>query len=812
MIMSIVMAISVLAGMPTMKVEAASQENVVSQLNSLMSQYVGRTATSSQMYMGSQCKGFANWVFLKVFGVYIGPYPDNANYTVNSSTAKCLGTIMPGNMSAANAKNLFSQAAPGDYIQVQRSYKNSSGSYGAHSMIAVSTDSSGITVFDCNSDGKNTIKKYTISWSTFASKNRGASLYRCNGYTPSKAAVSKPTNVTLSKNQYWYDIKDTITLSPSANNATDYWICIKKDGNTVANFKMNGAYSFAANKWGYGDYYAWISACNSAGSTDSSGITFSVVKAPGYKGVSTAKKRYSIDETVNINVSTVCAKGQVIGIDRYTQRVLTQDVPANYSISASKLGVGDYSAYFSVYNGSGTVDTSRVHFSIYNSKPKTSSVSMNKTSFAKGEKVTFTFKSDTATNYSLGIDNTSGRIQTYDTTNESYTRTFDKCGDYSCYVTSWNKYGYKDSARIQFTVGGHQYTSKVEKAATCTTAGVRRYTCTSCKKTYTEAIPKTGHSYTTKVVAPTCKEKGYTLHTCSKCKNSYCDNNTNVTSTHTYGAWTVTKAANCKTEGAKSRKCTVCKKTETVSVPKTAHNYLAKEVAATAKEQGYTLYTCSACGDSYKVVSDIPYEDKTDDTNDDPKEPDDETEEEDTVEEDYEEVQEYTDISECSVTKLKSSYAYTGKKITPKLIVKDGQNRLEKNEDYTIVYKNNKACGKATVVITGKGDYKGTLVKTFRIVPKKSVLSSVKHSGTGKIKISWKKDKQASGYEVLVSTNKKFKGGKKKIIIAKNQITAKTVKNLKADKTYYVKMRAYKVIDGKKYYGAYSKVKTVINK
>ncbi len=89
--------------------------------------------------------------------------------------------------------------------------------------------------------------------------------------------TTKPKSVSLAKNQYWYDIKDTITLSPSSSNAQVYWICIRKNGVDIINTKIIGDYSFKANDYGYGEYYAWVSAVNSCGSTDSESVSFSVI-------------------------------------------------------------------------------------------------------------------------------------------------------------------------------------------------------------------------------------------------------------------------------------------------------------------------------------------------------------------------------------------------------------------------------------------------------------------------------------------------------------------------------------------------------
>ena len=205
---------------------------------------------------------------------------------------------------------------------------------------------------------------------TVATRSYSLSNSDINGYgRPAYKSSTKPTNVSLEKNQNWYDIKDTITLTPKSNGATSYYmsICNSATNKPVIQTGLSGSYSVAASKLGYGDYYAWISASNSAGSADSATIKFSVVGAAGYNYVYMDKRVFTTNETVAITVSTVCAKGQVIGIDKVGQgRVVTETCNSTYTIAASKLGVGNYSAYFSVWNGSGGVDTKSVTFSIIN--------------------------------------------------------------------------------------------------------------------------------------------------------------------------------------------------------------------------------------------------------------------------------------------------------------------------------------------------------------------------------------------------------------------------------------------------------------
>ena len=86
--------------------------------------------------------------------------------------------------------------------------------------------------------------------------------------------------------------------------------------------------------------------------------------------------------------------------------------------------------------------------------------------------------------------------------------------------------------------------------------------------------------------------------------------------------------------------------------------------------------------------------------------------------------------------------------------------------------------------------------------------AKVKANGKKKIKVSWKKDKNASGYEITYSTKKSFKG-KKTIVVKNNKTTSKVVKKLTSKKKYFVKVRSYKQVGKTKTYGTYSKVKTV---
>ena len=92
-------------------------------------------------------------------------------------------------------------------------------------------------------------------------------------------------------------------------------------------------------------------------------------------------------------------------------------------------------------------------------------------------------------------------------------------------------------------------------------------------------------------------------------------------------------------------------------------------------------------------------------------------------------------------------------------------------------------------------------VKSVKPVPAKQTSFKVK-AGTKKFTASWKKVSGACGYKVYYST-KKSSGFKYKTVKGNSKVKY-TVKNLKKGKTYYVKSRAYRIVNGKKVYGPYT--------
>jgi len=109
------------------------------------------------------------------------------------------------------------------------------------------------------------------------------------------------------------------------------------------------------------------------------------------------------------------------------------------------------------------------------------------------------------------------------------------------------------------------------------------------------------HSYDAQIVAATCTEKGYTKHTCS-CGDSKTDTEVAALG-HSFGQWTVTKAATEEAEGSETRTCSRCSESETRKIDKLPHTHAhtaSTIVQPTCTEKGYTVMLCK-CGDSYQT-------------------------------------------------------------------------------------------------------------------------------------------------------------------------------------------------------------------
>lgn len=163
-------------------------------------------------------------------------------------------------------------------------------------------------------------------------------------------------------------------------------------------------------------------------------------------------------------------------------------------------------------------------------------------------------------------------------------------------------------------------------------------------------------------------------------------------------------------------------------------------------------------------------------------------------------------MNDCQI-QVGAKAVYTGAERKVVITVTDGEKTLTEGLDYETVWKTNTLPGKASVSIVGVGSYRGTVTCHFIIVPARAAISKMQTKKDGRkalVRVAVKAQKGVSGYQYAWRQS-----GKAKWKTSAYMGKVRVIKKLKPGKVYQVRIRAYKTIDGKKWYGAWSKVKKI---
>ena len=280
---------------------------------------------------------------------------------------------------------------------------------------------------------------------------------------------------------------------------------------------------------------------------------------------------------------------------------------------------------------------------------------------------------------------------------------------------------------------GHSWDSgKVTKAATCTVAGTKTYTCTRCKKTRIETIAATGHkAVKDAAVAATCETAGKTEGShCSVCNTVIKAQTITAALGHSWDSGKVIKAATCTTAGTKTYTCTRCKKTRTETIAATGHKAVKDAaVAATCETAGKTEGShCSVCGTvlkaqtttaalghdygEWKTIKAATYT---------------EPGQAERVCRRNASHKEYRQLpilekakialSACSIQLSEQTYVYDGIEKAPTVTITYNEKTLTEGKDYQVYFADNVNPGTAKITVIAKtdSDYTGTATITFEI-------------------------------------------------------------------------------------------------
>ena len=318
----------------------------------------------------------------------------------------------------------------------------------------------------------------------------------------------------------------------------------------------------------------------------------------------------------------------------------------------------------------------------------------------------------------------------------------------------------------------------VTKDPTCSEKGVKTYTCkTNGSHTRTEDIDRLSHTpgaeSTEDPTEPTCTSAGYqeTVVRCTVCSEVLSSKRNPIPDKpalgHEWGDWVVTTPATETADGSETRTCSRCNDTQTRVIPRTGP---------------------SGGGDVEPTPEPEPEPEPE------PSEP--------------------ASIEAAKVVLSTTAFKFNGKVRKPVVETVDGK-VLTEGTDYTVEWsdKSPKNVGSYTVTITGIGNYTGVTKATYKINPKGTSLKKAKRAKKA-ITVKWKKQSakmaksRITGYQIQLATDKKFAKNKKTVTVKGYKKTAKKVKKLKGGKKYYVRVRTYKIVKGKKYYSTWSKAKS----
>lgn len=160
-------------------------------------------------------------------------------------------------------------------------------------------------------------------------------------------------------------------------------------------------------------------------------------------------------------------------------------------------------------------------------------------------------------------------------------------------------------------------------------------------------------------------------------------------------------------------------------------------------------------------------------------------------------------VAQCTVSGVRPM-TYDGKPQKPTISVMDAGNgvQLQAGTDYNVVYLNNNRPGEARVIVSGKGNYTGNQVLTYKVnLPNVSGVGAVANSSK-KATLTWTLGTAVTGYEIYDSEN---------ILVSRNNRANYVVFGLKPETEYGYKIRSYVIVGGQMFYSGFTNVSVRTN-
>lgn len=346
--------------------------------------------------------------------------------------------------------------------------------------------------------------------------------------------------------------------------------------------------------------------------------------------------------------------------------------------------------------------------------------------------------------------------------------------DATCTVDGHNDYvcsrcGEKSSVPINKL--DHKWTLTDAVDPTCTEDGYENYKCRRCSETKTETLDKLDHNWlaSSDTKAATCTEDGYKKYNCSRCSETRTDileklgHDMNYSSDNSY-------EPTCTSEGNEAYYCSRCDHVENHPIEALGHLESVNVTTPTCSKEGTAITTCTRCNAILNIET-IPMKEHT-----------------------------YTLINSMQPTSIDFGWNLYKCSECGEYHYDYIQPHLSDSNTNTNHQQVNNNKGQQNI-------QSNTSTLDIQKKPSKKVsVTKAKNIKTRKVSLAWKTVKYAKNYEIQYALNKTFTKSKKTIRTNKLKYT---IKGLKKNKTYYIRIRGYVKTGNITYYGGFSSVKKI---
>ena len=490
-----------------------------------------------------------------------------------------------------------------------------------------------------------------------------------------------PKDLTISTDKDKYSVGEKVTFTFSSKYTKSLAIPIDVNGKREFFNHVEGTTTYTQSFNVPGTYGYFLYGTNSFGEGSSEYKEFTVsAKLPEDLRINTDKNEYAVGEEVKFTFSAKNVKTLAIPIDVNGKREFFNYVEGSTSYRQSFNVPGTYGYFLYGTNDYGNGSSEYKEFYVYNEKPKDLKIKVEKEKYSVGENVVFTFSGKYAKTLAIPIDvNDKREFFIHVDGKTSYKQSFKVPGKYGYFLYGNNEYGDNSSEYKLFYVVDSLSSSKT-----------------------TISLSQLSYKYdgTLKKPGVTVKQGEITLKEGTDYSVSY-SNNLNV------GTASVTITGKGNYTGIMSKSFTISAASlsgaEVSGIAGRTYNGAAQTQSPTVKVGGRTLtngtdYTLSYANNTNAGTATVTITGKGNYTG--------------TVSKNF--MISAASLSGAEVSGI-AGRTYNGAAQTQNPTVKVGGRTLTNGTDYTLSYANNTNVGTATVTITGKGNYTGTISKAFTI-------------------------------------------------------------------------------------------------